>query len=285
MDELPALFKTQRQRVLDMYAKAGQEFVASTQPYHSTRALRYDIAEVDTVNGVAFAEARADQVLTFFDYGVGDRIVLGNNANFQASEAETNLATGKSTNGASDFVIEGVALHCRAMLIEYGSTSSPLASTPTSTCTLDAIRGQTPIMDPAAIIAVPQMQSPANQEEPMFQAVTPFLSLEFEWDRKRVEKLGVCDILPQAGGRSYLRSNGQPRSDNRYRIPEGYIWRRDGEPDGEFVARCRLQRCIAVPINLRSDVDDPATFNTPLDIHLELTMRLFGLEVQLPSAN
>jgi hypothetical protein len=150
---------------------------------------------------------------------------------------------------------------------------------------LDAVTGQTPIIDPAAIVMPPQGQSPANLEEPLFQSITPFLSLEFEWDRKRVEKLGVCDILPQAGAASYLRTNGEPRSDNRYLIPEGYVWRRDGEPDGEFVARTRLQRCIACPINLRSLLNSATTFKSPDNIQLELVMRVFGLEVQLPSSN
>ena len=281
----PALFKTQRQRVLDLYAKAGQPFIASTQPYHSTRAIRFEIVEEDYTNGIAWAVAAANQTLDFFTYGVGDRIVLANANNFQATEAETNLAKGKSTNGASDYVIEGVGLHSRAMLVEYASGSSPLAVTPTNQCVIDAVTGQTPIIDPAAIIMPPQGQSPANLEEPLFQAITPFLSLEFEWDRKRVEKLGVCDILPQAGAASYLRTNGEPRSDNRYQIPEGYVWRRDGEPDGEFAARVRLQRCIACPINLRALVSSATTFKGPEDIHLELVIRLYGLEVQLPSSN
>jgi hypothetical protein len=279
------LFRTQRQRVLDLYKEAGQPFIASTQPYHSTRAIRFEVVEVDITNGIAWAVAAANQSLDFFTYGVGDRIVLGNQANYQATEAETNLAKGKSTNGASDYVIEGVGLHCRAMLVEYASGSSPLAVSPTNQCVVDAVSGLTPIIDPASIIMPPQGQSPANLEQPLFQSITPFLSLEFEWDRKRVEKLGVCDILPQAGAASYLRTNGEPRSDNRYQIPEGYIWRRDGEPDGEFAARVRLQRCVACPINLRTLVNDATTFKSPSDIQLELTMRVYGLEVQLPSSN
>jgi len=279
------LFRTQRQRVLDLYKEAGQPFVASTQPYHSTRAIRFEVVDADTTNGVAWAIAAAGQTLDFFTYGVGDRIVLGNQQNYQATEAETNLAKGKSTNGASDFIIEGVGMHSRAMLVEYTTGSSPLVGTPTNACVEQAVTGLTPIIDPAAIIMPPQGQSPANLEEPLFQAITPFLSLEFEWDRKRVEKLGVCDILPQAGAASYLRTNGQPRSDNRYGIPEGYVWRRDGEPDGEFAARMRLQRCIACPINLRTEVASATTFTVPSDIQLEIVMRVYGLEVQLPSAN
>ena len=279
------LFRTQRQRVLDLYSKAGQPFIASTQPYHSTRALRFEIVEPDYTNGMAWAVAVAGQTMDFFTYGVGDRITLANAANYQAGESETNLAKGKSTNGASDYVIEGVGMHCRAMLVEYTVASTPLAATPTNACVVEAVTGLTPIMDPASIIMPPQGQSPANLENAFFQAVTPFLSFEFEWDRKRVEKLGVCDILPQAGAASYLRTNGQPRSDNRYTIPEGYVWRRDGEPDGEFAARVQLRRCVAIPINLRALVSAATTYKCPSDIQLEIVMRLYGLEVQLPSSN
>lgn len=281
---MPALFQTQRNKVLDLYSKAGQPFIASTQPYHSTRTLRWHIVDVDITNGVAFAVARDGQNLDFFTYGVGDRITLGSVANLAATEAETNLAKGKSTNGASDFIIEGVGMHARAMCVTYADSSSPMVIA-SDTDVLAGLAGQLPIIDPASIVMPPQGQSPANLEEPLFQSVMPFLSLEFEWDRKRTEKLGVCDILPQAGARSYLRTNGDPRSDNRYRIPEGYIWRRDGEPDGEFAARVSLERTVICPINLRALLTNPATFKSPDYIDVELVMRVYGLEVQLPSAN
>jgi len=111
----------------------------------------------------------------------------------------------------------------------------------------------------------------------------PLMSLELEWDRKRYEKLGIIDLLPQAGAKSYLRANGQPSAENRYRIPEGYLWRRDGQPDSEFIARARLERPLVVPISL---VTPPGgTVATPTAIYLPLIMRVFGLSVDLPSGN
>lgn len=285
-DETP-LFQTQRSKVLALYRDAKQPFIASTMPYHSVRSLRFDVVESDTTNGLAFAVARQGQVLDFFSYGVGDRISLANLQNYRATEAETNLAKGKSTNGAADFVIEGVGMSCRAMLVDYGSGSTNLipAITPSDADVISMLNGETPIWDPASIIMPPQGQSPSNLENGLFQSVLPFLSLEFEWDRKRTSKLGVCDLLPQGGAASYLRANGVPESDNRYEIPEGYVWRRDGEPDGEFLARTRLERAMVVPISLRTEVDVPTAFHAPLSIHLEILMRVYGLEVQLPSAN
>lgn len=281
------LFMRQRNKVLGLYQKAGQDFVASTRPYHSVQSLSADIVDIDTTNGVAWAVFRANQSMYFFSYGVGDRINLANVVNLQATEAETNLANGKSTNGASDYVIEGVGMHCRAMMVEYDTTSggNMLVVGPTDADVVQCMAGNLPIIDPAAIIMPPQGQSPANMEQALYHAIQPFLSLEFEWDRRRTEKLGVCDLLPQAGANSYLRTNGEPRSDNRYRIPEGYVWRRDGEPDGEFQAICRLERAVCCPISLRTHVDNPASFEAPDQLHLEITMRLFGLNVELPSAN
>lgn len=279
------LFQRQRNKVLELYKKAGQPFVATTRPYHSVQGITYDIVDRDLTNGIAWAVPRDQQQLNFFSYGVGDRIVLGANPNFQATEAETNLAKGKSTNGASDYIIEGVGLHCRSMCIEYNSSSNVLIVGPTDADVVACTAGLLPIIDPAAIVMVPQGQSPANMEQALFHSLQSFLSLEFEWDRKRTEKLGVCDLLPQAGANSYLRTNGEPRSDNRYRIPEGYVWRRDGEPDGEFAARCHLERAVPCPISLRTHVDNPTSFECPEHIYLELTMRLYGLNVELPSAN
>jgi hypothetical protein len=280
------LFQTQRSRVLKLYQEANQPFIASTMPYHSVRSLAFDVVDVDTTNGLAWGVARRGQTMDFFGYGVGDRITLGAVQNFQATEAETNLAKGKSTNGAADFIIEGVGMSCRALLINYSIGSGVIVPVaPTDPDVVAAFAGTVPVWDPASIFMVPQGQSPANLENGMFQALMPHMSLEFEWDRKRTAKIGVCDLLPQAGGASYLRANGVPSSDNRYEIPEGYVWRRDGEPDGEFMARVTLERALVVPLSLRSDITTPTAFDAPLRIYMELLMRVYGLEVQLPSAN
>ncbi|MBK8997436.1 MAG: hypothetical protein IPM35_17040 [Myxococcales bacterium] len=269
------MFVSAREKLLRTYEKAKADYIANTLPLHSTRTIRFDVVDVDAANNVAFAVARENQVIPFFDYGIGDNINLGPLAT-NARECETNLAEGKSTNGSSDFVIEGVGFGCRGARIV--TAFDPGAD-------LDAVAaaaGNAVIFDPGAILAPPQLHSPFNLENGMFQALLGYLSLEFEWDRSRVEKLGVVDLLPQAGAASYLRANGEPASDNRYRIPEGYIWRRDGQPDSEFVARVRLDRAVVVPINLSqyggADV-------TPTAIHLEVVMRLFGLNLRLPSAN
>jgi len=274
------MFQTAREKLLRTYDKAKADYVANTLPYHSTRAIKFDVVDDDAANDIAYAVARANQVIPFFDYGIGSPIVLGGFSG-PASEAETNLASGKSTNGSSDFVIEGVGFGCRGARI-VAPAPAPEQDAPVDADVLNAFDGEIPIFDPGSIVAPAQVHSPFNLENGMFQALLGYLSLEFEWDRSRVEKLGVVDLLPQAGASSYLRANGEPASDNRYRIPEGYIWRRDGQPDSEFIARLRLNHALVIPINLSqyggADV-------VPTAIYLEVVMRLFGLQLRLPSAN
>lgn len=287
-------FKTQRERTLDAYEQAGEQFRATTQPYHSTRALVARGADMNENDGFGFLVYEA-QTLRFFDYGVGDNIAFGadvaGGATIRATEAETNLAKAKSTNGAVDFVIEGVGLHCRGYRVTFptnGQANFGDGGAPTDPDVLSALAGSLPMVDPGSIAMPAQVQSPFNLEHPMFQGLLGYLSLEFEFDRTRIEKLGVCDLLPQAGAQSYLRANGVPASHNRYCIDEGYLWRRDGEPDSEFVANVSLERDIVVPVNLPTDPD--AGFSgfgdmQPSNVSTEVVMRLYGLAVGLPSSN
>ncbi|HXK20821.1 MAG TPA: hypothetical protein VNG33_23580, partial [Polyangiaceae bacterium] len=150
-----------------------------------------------------------------------------------------------------------------------------------------ALSGNTPIFDPAAIVMPPQGQSPFNLENGIFQALLGQCSLEFLFDRARIFKLGTLDLLPQGGAQSLLRANGMPSNDNRYRIPEGYLWRKDGMDDCELTVTATLQRDLVVPINrLVNFHDTEGTSNfAPAKMHLECVMRLFGLGVNMPSAN
>lgn len=273
------MFVTAREKLLRTYDKAKADYIANTLPIHSTRTIRFDVVEVDAANNVAYAVARENQVLSFFDYGIGDNIRLGA-FDGPASEAETNLAEGKSTNGSSDFVIEGVGFGCRGARVVTGFDESGT----TDADVQKALDGEAPIFDPGAILVPAQVHSPFNLENGLFQALLGYLSLEFEWDRSRVEKLGVVDLLPQAGAASYLRANGEPASDNRYRIPEGYIWRRDGQPDSEFIARVRMNTPLVVPLNT-AEYGGDGTKVAPSAIYLDVVMRLFGLNLRLPSAN
>lgn len=277
-----ALWATQRKRVLATYEKANQQFQATTGPYHSTRSLQFDVVCDDSSNGIAFAIARANQRLEFFNYGVGNRIILGANANHVATEADTNLSKGGSTNGANDYVIETIGAHCRGMRITYAAS----AFTCTDADVVNTLAGLGPIGDPAAIICPPQMQSPFNLEQGLYHFVQPFLSARLEFDRGRFEPVGTADLFPQGGAQSYLRTNGEPQFRNRYTIPEGYLWRRDGEPDSDFKLVMRLEEDVVVPLNLVTAWDDATGYaEVPERIDIDIVCRVGGLEVGLPSQN
>lgn len=282
-------FETQREKLLKAYAAAGKPFMARTIPYHSVGVLKFDVVDTDEDAGVAWAVARRNQQIVFFSYGSGEQVDLGGSAGFiRSTDAETNLAKGTSTNGAQDYVIEGVGLSCRGMRIQYeDSALTYLDALAADADVQSSFEGNVVQYDPAAIDFPAQAQSPFNLENGLFQAILGQASVEFLFDRSRVEKIGTLEMLPQAGAASYLRANGAPEAGNRYKIPEGYLWRRDGEPDCEMTATVTLQRPIVVPISLSALYGGAGEgeFITPSFIWLELVMRLFGLGVQLPSQN
>jgi hypothetical protein len=227
--------------------------------------------------------------MTFFDYGIGEGVDLGGTVGeVKATSAETNQAEGGTTNGSTDFVIEAVGLSCRAMRVEYdGTAETYLDALAADTTVQQAIEGNASIYDPGAIITPPQMQSPFNLENGMFQSLLGLSSVNFLFDRNRVEEIGTLEMLPQAGAASYLRANGTPEASNKYRIPEGYMWRRSGQPDNNLSVNVRLQRALVVPLNLPTFYAGAGegSFYAPERIILEIVMRVFGIGVNLPSAN
>lgn len=284
-------FSTQRKRLLDQYKSAGQAITCRTIPYQSTGVFRLDVVDSALTNapGVAYAVARQNQVLTLFNYGVGDQINLGGTSQVRATEADTNQGEGSRTNGAEDFVIEGVGFYMRSARVAYAAGTGnlyPGTGKPADLDVLASLTGDIPVYDPAAINMPPQIQSPFNLENGVFQSLIDLISVDFLFDRKRTEKIGTVNVMPCASAKSYLRANGSPENANMYRIPEGYLWRRAGQPDSEFTANLTLQRALVVPINgIIPYVADAAADAVPTTIWIEVSMRLFGLAVDLPSAN
>lgn len=285
-------FMTQRKRILDEYAKAGQSILCRTIPYQSTGVIQFDVVDsaLTTAPGVAYAVARKNQTVTLFNYGVGDQINLGGlGGNTRATEADTNQGEGSRTNGAQDFVIEGVGFYAKSMRCAYAAGTGNLyggAGKPVDADVLASLNGDLPMYDPAAINMPPQAQSPFNLENGMFQSLLDLISVDFLFDRKRTEKIGTVNVMPCGSAKSMLRANGNPENSNIYRIPEGYLWRRAGQPDSEFTANLTLQRALVVPINgIIPYVTGAAADAVPTTIWLEISMRLFGLAIDLPSAN
>ncbi len=282
-------FKTKRTELLDSYKAAGQSITCRTIPYLSTGVFRLDVVDsaLTVAPGVAYAVARKNQILTLFNYGVGNQIDLGGSAQTRATEADTNQGEGSRTNGAQDFVIEGVGFFCRSYRVAYAANTGNLyGGGPADADVAASLTGDVPTYDPAAINMPPQVQSPFNLENGIFQSLIDNISVDFLFDRKRTEKIGTVNVMPCGSAKSMLRANGNPENGNIYRIPEGYIWRRAGQPDSEFTANLTLQRQLVVPINgIIPYVSGGAAAAVPTTIWVEVTMRLFGLAVDLPSSN
>ena len=280
-------FMTQRERLLAAYADQGDAYVLSTQPYHSVKSWEWEVVNADTTNGVAFAVLRENQVNDYFDFGVGNFVPLSGDNTHKATEADTNLGRGKSTNGASDFVIEAIGMSCRAIKVKYGDGGyTDFGGYPAGPdqCVNAMLQGKKALCDPAAIVGPPQGFSPYNLEQALMQAMLPFLSLVLKFDRNTIKPLGLCSLLPEGGANSYLRSNGQPTGDNVFAVDEGYIWRRDGQGDSEFVARVRSEDCVVCPISLVTPPGQETPI-APAYLYTEVIMRVYGIEVEAPSQN
>jgi hypothetical protein len=277
------LFVTQRTKLVRLYKKAGQPFVATTKPYISTRPIPFEIADAQA-GVMAHAVCRKQNIPPFFGYGVGALVPdgLGGGANMEATEDMTNLENPFSTNGSEDFVIEGVSSTAKCMRIKYADTVSAALTDPD---VIASYRGLRCVVDPASLEFVPQMNSPFNLELPFMSALTPMAQIIFRWGKKRVEYIGRLDEIPEGGAKSFLRANGDPRIDNRYRIPEGYLWRRKGQPDSDFAMDLIIPTAFLVPITLVPLLGTTSPTVVPQKIVLDLTIRTHGLSVDMPTSN
>jgi hypothetical protein len=277
-------FQTQREQLLSEYERAGVPFIASTVPIHSTRSVKATIVNPNLTTGIAWAVFQPQRV-RFLDYGVGDNITMGSNTSHSANENDTNLAKAKSTNGAADVVIEGLGMSIRGRRIEYAPADIATLQPGADVAVAAVLAGITPIADPAALFLPPQVGSPANLEEALAQFFIRNASIEFEFDRRRTEKLGTLATLPEAGGNSYLRSNGVPTPDDRWLVREGYRWNRDGQPDSELVVYVTTYEALCIPISLVAAPIAPNPIIAPVAVYADLVLKLSGLQISLPGTN
>jgi hypothetical protein len=285
---MPQLFETQREKVIAAYKNANQPYSASTKPYKSTVSFSFlgtnPIAGAFVTWFVSTGSGGTGVPLDWFSFKIGDP-VPGNTAAYRvANEADTNISKARTTNGAEDFVIEGMSASCRSLRYNI---AIPVAAIITDPNVIGALSASSPIYDPAALYVPPQLQSPFNLMNGVFRSLAPYVAITFEWDRRRIEKIGTLEQLPEGGANSYLMASGEPSTNDRYRIPEGYIWRREGEPDSEFVVRGVLTDVIAIPL-LQPAVPTTgtvATIPTPVSAFIDVVLRLHGLSVKLPSRN
>lgn len=293
------LFQTKRNQAIKLYEKAGQPFVATTKPYVSSIPVIWDVVSAypaaPATPVMAHAVARAGQSFRWFSYGVGNNIGDGFGNQYNATDDDTNQTDSNNTNGGEDFVIEGMSSTARSVRALYPANQAldAIADVDVLNWYRGIIQAQGTVpaagLDPAALGMPPQHSSPYNLESVLYSAVAPHISLNFQFDRKKVEYIGTLDEFPEGGGKSYLRANGEPRTDNRYRIPEGYVWRRKGQKDSDFNVIGTLQRAVIVPITLvpllGSASGEDQIIVVPQRLVLDVKLRAHGLALDFPSQN
>jgi hypothetical protein len=287
---LLATFKYSRKKLLDMYANfaknTNSEFLVTTKPVHSTQSLSGDV-----VNGNIAAAApygwlifRKGQVMNFFEPALGSSGNLSGDPNHKWSEADTTLTKPRSTPGAADMAIEGLGFELRAIKPQYAVATS-FGNGTLDPAVVAAVTGMGAIYDPGSKVIPVEFSSPAMLEQTLVSALSPYLALSFEWDQaERTEKIGTANQLGVGGGSSYLHANGVPSSRDRYEIPEGYIWSRDGEPGCEFICAAKLVETVAIPFSSITELEADVILN-PVHIHAEFMLRAFGLQLRMPNKN
>ncbi len=281
-------FETQRNVMLAKYKANGGDFRARTRPYKSTLQMIGRVPDSEkfptgggnaTMGHCVFDKA---QELEFFGYGIGDFIPWAQGTR-KALEDDTNVASARHTTGNEDFIIEGVSSSCRSLRAQYPDDTYD----GTEKAVVAAYVGQTVIYDPAALMAPPQLMSPFNLESTIWSLLQPLMSFEFQWDETDTIKIGTMDEVPEGGAKSFLRASGDPRNDNRYRIPEGYIWHHQGDTGSDFIARAVLREAAVMPVTFVAleGADDVTVGLTLQYLYADIECRLHGLGLSYPSGN
>lgn len=274
---------TARTTLTTKWKAKNRPYRITTRPYRSVACLIMNLVEtkLDLVNKISYGIYRieAGQRLEWFNIGLSDmHPQLG-----KLTEADSNQINGYKTNGGEDFAIEGISASCRAPLFRFSATT--LSTHITDTDVKNAmLSGLGVIADPGCILTPPQLSSPFNLENSIFEVVAPHVALKIEFGRSQTDYLTELGNIPEGVGRSYLRSHGEPTTTNRFRIPEGIQWLGETGADSEMVVRGEVTRDIIVPLNAVANVAfvDPILPETVL---LPIQMRLHGAVFSYPSKN
>jgi hypothetical protein len=255
-------------------------FRGTTRPLKSVQSFVFTV-----LNGLggppavmAHAVARAGQQATWFGFGIGDALPLGAGLQKVATDADTNLGKARNTNGLTDFVIQAISCSCKAVRIQYAAADIPAAVVDPDA--RNAYLGLSKLNDPGSLIMVPQGGSPVMLEDLLMQAILPNIDFRLTWDRSRFIPVGTLEQVPEGGGRSFLRANGVPETMNRYKAFEGYPWRRKDKPDSDFVIEGMVRDPVVVPIANIALSGAAAPLVQPLNLFVDIVMRVHGVGLE-----
>lgn len=297
-------FSTWRERLVEQYDASEEDYIANTRGYWSTAYLSgvVEAAVTPTEAGVVPGALRfPTQAVTLFSYGVEDDVPCGKLQgatvpipDIEATESDTNVSARKSTNGAEDFCFEGMSVARKGLRFVFlpeqfadGASLAWLDGVPTGTNLQNA--GGVVHDASAAGALTGSLEAGFHQEDAVYPYLWPDLTFNAQWNRKRLELIGTGAHLAQGGGASWLRSHGLGTTDNRLSIPEGYIWRRDGQTDSDLGVVARLESDVSVIYSLPAVLlsEDPDVFGLvrPYYVLAGFQVRLHGISFDYPSGN
>jgi hypothetical protein len=290
MDE--KLFQSKRTELLTAYKRNGVPFLATTRGLHSVRSILFEAVNQSPAVPLAtigYLVARRGQQLSFFNYGINDAIELAANPAHRATAADTSLTKGSRTTASADLSIEWITMHPRAIKARYAplTIADFVTPGPADALVTGALNGTVAMVDPFGLIVPGELGSSATLQHVLYQAVAPHLTCRFEWDNAdRTEKMGTCDQFVEGGGASYLNANGEPSVNNRFRIPEGFLWARESQPASELQVICTLEDDVVIPFTpIAAILGAPAVQPTLANAYVEILMRLGGMLLRVPGSN
>lgn len=264
------------------FALSGAPFEQWSRCYYSTACVGFTVVEPHPTAGPTMAHAKilAGTVVQFFIAGLDGNIADGKGGMRAQDISDTNLAKGRVLQAGCKFAFDSMSLTHKCTKIVY-PTSVFGAEVVTDTSVLGAYAGTVPIYDPATIATPGPVMAPGNLEDPFMEALQTNAYLEFQWDRREIREITRLDGIPEGGAKSALKSRGLGYTDNRTKLPEGYVWNGDGSPaDTMLTAKVTVGSDLVIPFPLIAGVLGltPGTKPLPTNIIVELTLRLHGEE-------
>lgn len=281
--------QTARDRVRERWNKDGKPYYERNKAYYSTFVLygalvwSNQTAEAN-VGALRFAK---DQKLPWFSYGIDQLVNLGPAARV-ATLADTNLGEANHTNGATDFVIEGIGIGVRDCRAAYTAEERAKLTTSENEAVIAALSGMAPMVDPAGIWTPPQFGSPFNTEVPFWHGLSGLVTVVLNFDNGRpIFELGCANQFPDASGNSQMRASGMPLAGNAFPLPDGYQWNHEGDKKGQssMVLQGKLAEDVVIPINLPVNPASDTEAVLPTGFYVSVRATLYGAEFEAPNEN
>lgn len=282
--------QTASKTILEEAASSGKNHNAEGMTYYSTAAFLLTVKH-QAENGRAIATLEKQEV-SFFSTSrkaSGPSGLPGVDRVF--TDVDTNIARGRSTNGASRMAIESISL-ARAgvrMIAAVAGTQTLSAGLAALDEWKEVLNGQRRFVDRAAAFAPLETGHPVFLEDVLSEEIRRNAVLDIDSDSDTRQRLGLLAQFPCGDASSFLRAQGEPMGANRFNIPTGILWDKDGEADSDisFVARVTspVTFAIAIPTcGFDTTAGGPLAL-TVSHIAVEMCLRLHGVQVSPVSRN